>query len=148
MSNIVKARRQYYTQIWKQLVDWPKRKGHFSKQCELVLSPQQSQKKRRAFSDIYHLNISVGRAFNRLRKLNIHKVSGPDNISTAVMKETADTIATPLTHIYNRSLQTGIVPADWWKALVTRSTRKVTSTSVKTIVQSSSPALPAKFLNI
>ena len=44
---------------------------------------------------------------------------GPDGLHARILKEIADQIAIPLTHIYNSSLESGTVPSEWKKALVT-----------------------------
>ena len=53
-----------------------------------------------------------------LNKLNPAKASGPDGISPRVLKEGAHEIAPALALIYNRSLETGVVPTDWKTANV------------------------------
>ncbi|KFW79099.1 hypothetical protein N305_02296, partial [Manacus vitellinus] len=51
-------------------------------------------------------------------KLDIHKSMGPEDVSTT-MRELLDTIARPLTIIFEMSWQSGEVPEDWKKANVT-----------------------------
>ncbi|KAF2349531.1 Reverse transcriptase domain [Trinorchestia longiramus] len=48
--------------------------------------------------------------------LNPYKSTGPDGFGTRILKETAEVISEPLTNIFNRSLETGIVPDDWKRA--------------------------------
>ena len=48
-----------------------------------------------------------------LGKLDASKATGPDLVPTRILKEAADQIATFLTFIFNQSLSTGEVPADW-----------------------------------
>ena len=47
---------------------------------------------------------------NTTRKLKPKTSSGQDNISTKLLKETITEIATPLTHIFNTTFTTGIIP--------------------------------------
>ena len=54
-----------------------------------------------------------------LQNLNIHKASGPDTISTRLLKETAEVTAPILKLIFEKSLATGGVPYDWRIANVT-----------------------------
>ena len=54
-----------------------------------------------------------------LRNLNPHKAGGPDGISSRVLKELAEEIAPALTCIFQSSLSSGVVPADWRSAYVT-----------------------------
>ena len=49
----------------------------------------------------------------KLSTLNIWKACGNDGIPNRVLKECAATLAGPLTHIFNCSLQSGQFPAQW-----------------------------------
>ena len=51
-----------------------------------------------------------------LVNLNPNKATGPDGISPRVLKEFAHEIAPVLTLIYQRSIDTGILPLDWKQA--------------------------------
>ena len=55
----------------------------------------------------------------KLQDLNPHKASGPDAISSCVLKELATEVAPLLTIIYQSSMNTGEVPSDWRDAFVT-----------------------------
>ncbi|KAF2360817.1 hypothetical protein FHG87_008429 [Trinorchestia longiramus] len=55
----------------------------------------------------------------QLSILNPFKSTGPDVLGPRILKETAEVISKPLTNIFNRSLETGIVPDDWKRANVT-----------------------------
>ena len=47
------------------------------------------------------------------------KSAGPDNINARVLKELNDVIIEPVTLLFNNSLNQGMVPQEWKKALVT-----------------------------
>ena len=51
-----------------------------------------------------------------LKKLNASKAKGPDNISPKILKELAFELAGVLTHFFQESINTGIIPDDWKKA--------------------------------
>ena len=53
-----------------------------------------------------------------LLTLDTTKSSGPDGISTAMLKHTADTIAPSLTKIFNLSLHLGQLPSQWKHSLI------------------------------
>ncbi|KAF2351729.1 Reverse transcriptase domain [Trinorchestia longiramus] len=55
----------------------------------------------------------------QLSILNPYKSTEPDGLGPRILKETAKVISEPLTNIFNRSLETGIVPEDWKRANVT-----------------------------
>ena len=65
-----------------------------------------------------HLNITENGILKQLKNLNPNKASGPDSIKPKVLKELAEGIAPILTIIFRRSLETGEVPSDWRKAIV------------------------------
>ena len=54
-----------------------------------------------------------------LEHLKPNKSAGPDNLHPKILKECAKEIAVPLTVIYLRSLETGILPSIWKTARVT-----------------------------
>ena len=45
-----------------------------------------------------------------------NKSPGVDGISPKILKETVEQISTPLSHVFNMSLQEGIVPLEWKEA--------------------------------
>ena len=54
-----------------------------------------------------------------LSKLKPDKAPGPDNMHPYFLKETANELATPLSIIYNKSLETFTVPSEWKKGKIT-----------------------------
>ena len=64
--------------------------------------------------------ITIPGVLKLLSEINPHKASGPDNIPALVLKETASEIAPMLTHLFQQSLNTGvIIPPEWKQAYVT-----------------------------
>ena len=55
---------------------------------------------------------------SKLIKLNPSKSCGPDNHHPRVLKETAEVIATPISIIYNESIQKHLVPTKWKESLI------------------------------
>ena len=55
----------------------------------------------------------VSFSYKKLSTLNVWKACGNDGIPNRVLKECAATLAGPLTHIFNCSLQSGQFPAQW-----------------------------------
>lgn len=53
-----------------------------------------------------------------LTNLDVNKATGPDGVPTRLLKETAHQVAAPLKYIFQKSLDTGMVPGDWKKATV------------------------------
>ena len=53
-----------------------------------------------------------------LENLQAHKAAGPDDIPARVLKEFASSVAPILQKIYQKSLNTGILPKDWLSAKV------------------------------
>ena len=55
----------------------------------------------------------------KLNKLNPSKSPGPDGMHPRVLKEVAEEISFPLTCIFKKSLEEGVLPDDWKVAHVT-----------------------------
>ncbi|KFV56932.1 hypothetical protein N328_02555, partial [Gavia stellata] len=52
---------------------------------------------------------------DHLRKQNLHKSMGPNQMHPRVLREWAHAVAKPLTMIFEKSRQSGEVPDDWKK---------------------------------
>jgi hypothetical protein len=68
------------------------------------------------------IEISRREIIKKIDKLK--KDSGLDNIHPRLLKELKHQVADPLAKIFCKSLDTGIVPADWKKAKVIPSIKK------------------------
>ena len=64
------------------------------------------------------LNIDEEMVLNKLLKLKVDKAQGPVDIHPAVLSNCAQAVALPLTIVYQKSLQEGILPKDWKLAVV------------------------------
>ena len=56
---------------------------------------------------------------DKLQHLNIYKSTGPDMFHPRILRALEDKLARPLTHIFNNSVEIGIIPKDWKSANVT-----------------------------
>ena len=65
-----------------------------------------------------NVTIKEDGVMNLLKGLNPSKASGPDQLPPRLLKELHDVIAPVLTHIFQISLTSGIVPNDWKHAIV------------------------------
>jgi len=66
-------------------------------------------------------------------KLQEDKAQGPDNFHPAVLCNCADTLSKPLSMIFNKSMQEGILPEDWKSETVCPIFKKVTRVILATI---------------
>jgi exonuclease III len=64
-------------------------------------------------SRLTHFEIHTDEVKSVLSKLNVSKASGPDGIGNYLLKHTANSIAEPLSKIFNLSLKKGIFPREW-----------------------------------
>ncbi|MCG8430678.1 MAG: hypothetical protein MJA29_05870, partial [Candidatus Omnitrophica bacterium] len=69
-------------------------------------------------SVLENVEISEEIVLKSLKKLPSKSSSGPDNIPSIFLRNTAKAIVHPLTIIFNKSFETGIVPKDWLDAKV------------------------------
>ena len=58
-------------------------------------------------------NVPVREVNSHLKKLKRKKATGLDNLPAKFLRDTADSIASPLTHIINLSLQSSVIPNDF-----------------------------------
>lgn len=65
-----------------------------------------------------NMQVAEDNVLDILCNLNVSKAYGPDGISPRVLKECAIQIASPLCHIFNLSLKSGVIPDEWLKANV------------------------------
>ena len=66
-----------------------------------------------------------------LKKLNPNKAPGPDGINGKVLKNCAQSLAYPLSVLFNLSFSTGCIPPDWKLALVVPVHKKGDKSSVE-----------------
>ena len=64
-----------------------------------------------------------------IANLPLDSASGPDFISTRMLKYTAHSIVSPLTHIFNLSLSSGHVPSDWKNSFIVPIPKSSSNTS-------------------
>ena len=65
------------------------------------------------------LNFSTEEVQEKLQHLNIYKSTGPDMLHHRILRALDHKLAIPLTHIFNNSVEAGIIPEDWKSANVT-----------------------------
>ena len=64
------------------------------------------------------INITIPTVFKLLKNLNVHKATGPDNVSTRLLKTVAAQISPSLTTFFQASLNQGRLPKQWKQANV------------------------------
>ena len=80
------------------------------------------------------INVTTSGIINLLQNLDVHKTSGPDEISARLLKETAEVTAPVLKLIFEKSLDTGKVPmiGEWltWHLFTRRGNDQLLKTTV------------------
>ena len=76
------------------------------------------------------INVTTSGIIKLLQNLDVHKVSGPDEISTRLLKETAEVTAHVLKLIFEKSLDTGEVPYDYYYYIITVQTSEKSDTQI------------------
>eukprot|EP00918_Siedleckia_nematoides_P068960 GHVU01150341.1.p1 GENE.GHVU01150341.1~~GHVU01150341.1.p1 ORF type:complete len:234 (-),score=11.70 GHVU01150341.1:1379-2080(-) len=56
--------------------------------------------------------------WKELSRIKVHTAAGPDNIPNRILKEFAFEFSTPISDILNSSLDSGIIPKQWKRAIV------------------------------
>lgn len=69
--------------------------------------------------NISSVNITLARVLDELKKLNLNKGSGSDNLPPIFIRECANELALPITLIFQTSIDTGVFPNKWKQSLVT-----------------------------
>ena len=62
---------------------------------------------------LQNVRITENDVCEKLKRLKEDKACGPDGIHPKLLKECAEIIAIPLYLIFSKSLESGVVPADW-----------------------------------
>ena len=62
------------------------------------------------------LVVTPGVVASKIINMKENKSPGVDGISPKILKETVEQISTPLPHMFNMTLQEGIVPSEWKEA--------------------------------
>jgi hypothetical protein len=70
----------------------------------------------RTDSRISTVLFSPVKVYEILKKLDISKANGPDQISNRMLKETAEVIAEPLANVFNKCIETSSFPLVWKRA--------------------------------
>jgi len=72
---------------------------------------------------------------NKLLKFKVDRAQGPDDIHPSVLRNYAQAVAQPLTIIYRKLLEEGILHKDWKMAVVVPIFKKATSIKLVTTDQ-------------
>ena len=99
-----------------------------------------------SFSDLSPEEITYEDILNRLRKLDHNKACGPDKLHPALLKNSADAFALPLTLIFKESLYSSQLPIQFRSANVTPLYKKGDKTVATNYRPVSLTSIPCKIL--
>ena len=71
------------------------------------------------YNECEDITLTTQLVATKLSQLNIRKSPGPDLIHPRVLYKVRDVIAYPLKLLFERSLETGQLPADWKYSIIT-----------------------------
>ena len=94
--------------------------------------------------DMPNITIDYNGVVKLLGQLNPSKANGPDQIPTRVLKEAAPAIAAYLCYIFQQSLDSGDVPADWRHANISAIYKKGSRVDVANYRPISLTSVPCK----
>ena len=86
----------------------------FTEDSEIIM-PEIGDKRYNTMNDI---NITLNGVTKLLRDLNSNKASGPDELTSRILKELHEEIAPAVTFVFQKSLNLGHTPIDWKHAYV------------------------------
>ena len=72
----------------------------------------------RCHSEVPRIVVTVEMVKKRLEKLDTSKSAGPDGLHPRLLRECADVLAEPLALLYQLSLDSGQVPSQWKKSVI------------------------------
>ena len=75
-------------------------------------------------SRLSYVRITPEKVFKCLSKLDTNRANGPDGVSNRLLKETASSIANPLSLLFNKSISDGVFPQSWKEAIITHVHKK------------------------
>ena len=100
------------TQFYKAFSDGKEfSEEEFTAKCTM---PEESD----SFKEMPEIHVTVEGVEKLLAGLDPNKAAGPDGLTPRILKELSKEIAPILTTIFERSLDSGTVPTEWKKALV------------------------------
>jgi len=91
--------------------------------------------------EMSELVINEGVIYKKLTELNLNKSPGPDNLHPRILYELRAEICKPLNILFNLSLKTGKIPADWRSAVITALHNKKLSYCRETVRREGMPRI-------
>ena len=98
----------------------------FTKESEDIPEPDRMYR-----TEVTNIDIDESTTKKYMKEVNPSKSQGPDNIHPRVINECHETLGKPLTDIFTKSLEQGILPREWKHANVTAIFKKGKKQSVE-----------------
>ena len=93
--------------------------SRLGEQCCSVLLVKSGYNNPQPINGLTSITCSTNEVEHLLKTMRPDVATGPDSVSSIMLRNTASTISSPLTAIFNQSLATGSVPSDWKRSNIT-----------------------------
>ena len=117
--------------------------GVFTAETDDTDTPHLARRQQKSLDDIH---ITPERVQQKLRELRVTSSPGPDGFHPRILKELASVLSVPLCKLFQKSMDTGVLPGDWKVAEVVPIFKKGSRSKPSNYRPVSLTAIPSKVM--